>query len=73
MINVTKNDFVSVSVYPVAHTQYAINTAFTAQAYPTALLSEAKKRFTDPLDQKAWEAYKRIEPRYSDANRMLAK
>lgn len=34
--------------------------------------SKSDTKFTDPIAQKAWEAYKRIEPRYSDANRKLA-
>ena len=30
------------------------------------------KKFKDPRDQKAWTAYKRVESRYSNANRKLA-
>jgi len=34
--------------------------------------AKSDTKFADPIAQKAWEAYKRIEPRYSDANRKLA-
>ncbi|GAC1648539.1 MAG: hypothetical protein NVS4B12_16930 [Ktedonobacteraceae bacterium] len=44
----------------------AIESSQAKQTY-----SEAKVKFHDPLDQRAWEIYKKIEPRYSDANRRL--
>jgi len=40
----------------------------TGEVQPTS-----EEKFQDPADQMAWDAYKRIEPRYSDANRKLAK
>lgn len=44
----------------------AVESSQAKQTY-----SAVKVRFHDPLDQRAWEIYKKIEPRYSDANRRL--
>jgi hypothetical protein len=65
--------FASIPVTPTSTTKYTALIIGTVEAKPPVTVPpEQKTNFSDPVDQIAWEAFMRIEPRYSDANRKLA-
>lgn len=65
--------FAHIPSLPAGATSYSITTVSSRSTDRLAAIStKSEVRFSDPVDQKAWEAYKKIEPRYSDANRLLA-
>ncbi len=68
---ITRNAFVHVSTQTPAFTVYRLKSASTIVSGSHGMKSE-ELTFSNPLDQKAWEAYKKIEPRYSNANLRLA-
>lgn len=65
--------FAHIFSVPAAVTSYKIRFVRTTSTQVAGIANKPETRFSDPLDQKAWEVYKRIEPRYSEANRRLAK
>lgn len=66
------NTFVSIPVTPTPTTEYTTFSTNTIEAKRPVVSTEPQIRFLDSTDQIAWEAFMRIEPRYSDANRRLA-
>ncbi len=63
------NSYIYVSTRTPAFTVYHLKNASTIVSGS----HEIKLEEVASLEQKAWEAYKKIEPRYSNANRKLAR
>ncbi len=67
------NRFASILALPTVDTEYDVLSAGTIEVRQSVVvMSKSEARFSNPIDQMAWEAYKKIESRYREANRRLA-